>query len=266
MDGPREPDAWDAAWVLGLTSLAIAAAMGLVWSGAPPVVASIFQQTAFFAVPVLYARRAGLRPFAANGFVPLPFRKIVFIVIASLGTFWLLNGLTHLQEEAVRALGFEKQAEAQAEQIRQGIEEVRKQGAAPALAFLVLIPPLCEETFFRGLVFRGVLSRFGFGVALAGTSILFAFLHAMDVQKVLMVVLGCYFGTLVYLTGSLWSSILAHAVNNFAVLALMVVYKGRLPDFVAPWWMYVLSAIVFALGMTMLALDRTVTVSASQKG
>ena len=120
----------------------------------------------------------------------------------------------------------------------------------------MLIPPLCEETFFRGILFRGLLNRFGLGVALGVTSVLFAYFHQTIVQTVLMVFLGCYFGTLVYLTGSLWSSVLAHAVNNLVVLLLMWRYKGDLPEFRAPWWMYAFSALVFGLAMTALALDR----------
>src|SRR5204862_5596692 len=115
---------------------------------------------------------------------------------------------------------------------------------APALSLFVVIPPLCEETFFRGLLFRGLIRRFGILVALAGTSILFAAFHPMDTQKVLMVFLGCYFVTLTWLTGSLWTGILAHAVNNFAVILLTWIYKDKLPEFVAPWWMYALSAVV----------------------
>jgi len=65
----------------------------------------------------------------------------------------------------------------------------------------------------------------------------------------LMIFVGAYFGLLVYLTGSLWAGILAHAVNNLAVIVLMWIYKGKLPDFVAPWWMYVLSAVVFGLAI-----------------
>lgn len=252
----RDPDALDAARVLALAVAAMAIAMAMVGLGAPPVVASVFQQAAFLAAPLLYARRAGLRPFAASGFVPMPLRRVAFVLVASFGSFWLLNGLVHVQKDAIRSVGLEKVAQKEEQHIREGIEEARKEGLAPALALFVLIPPLCEETFFRGIVFRGLLQRFGIALALGGTTVLFAFLHLTVVQWGLMLFLGCYFGLLVYLTGSLWSSVIAHALNNLAVIVLMAVYEGKLPEMTAPWWMYVLSGIVFALGMTLLALDR----------
>jgi membrane protease YdiL (CAAX protease family) len=252
----REPDALDSARVLALALLVAGAASLLVWRGVPAAVAGALQQIGFLAAPLLYARLANLRPFLANGFVRLPLRRLVFVLLASLGSLWLLNGLVHVQKDAVRSLGYEKQAEQQERRIQEGIEAAQRKGAAPALALLVLVPPLCEETFFRGVLFRGVLARFGAAVAIGATSILFALFHAMDVQKILMLILGCYFGVLVYLTRSLWASIVAHGVNNLAVLTLMWIHKGDLPDIVGPWWMYVLSALVFGLAMTMLVLDR----------
>lgn len=258
MDGPRKPDARDAARVLAITLVPIAAAMGLARLRLPEL-GSALLQASFFVIPLLYARVAGLGTLAGNGFAPLPLRRALFVLLAALGTFWLLNGLTHLQDLAVRAMGLEEKAQAQTEQIRRGIEEARKVGLAPTLALFVVIPPFCEEVFFRGVLFRGLLKRFGPVISIGGTAVVFAAFHAMDVQKVLMVFVGAYFGTLVYLTGSLWAGILAHAANNLAVIVLMWIYEGRLPEFVAPWWMYVLSAIVFGLAMTMLALDRETT-------
>jgi membrane protease YdiL (CAAX protease family) len=251
----REPDALDSARVLALALPSIAGAWLLGWLGLP-VVAGIVQQAAFVATPLVYARAAGLRAFGANGFAALRLRQGLLVLIASLGTLWLLYGLTHLQTKVIEKAGYKKEAEAEERHIRDSIQHAQKQGAVPALSLLVLIPPLCEETFFRGILFRGLLKRFGLGVALGVSSVLFAYFHQTIVQTVLMVFLGCYFGALVYLTGSLWSSILAHAVNNLVVLVMMWTYQGDLPDFSAPWWMYLGSAIVFGLAMTALALDR----------
>jgi membrane protease YdiL (CAAX protease family) len=257
----REPDGVDSARVLALALLAMGGGLLLVSVGVPPPVAGVLQQAALLAIPLGYARWAGLRASAANGYLPLPLRRVALVLVASLGTLWLLNGLTHIQLEVYRKTGHEREAARQDEEIRVGIERAREKGALPALSLLVLIPPLCEETFFRGLLFRGLIRRFGVGVALASTSVLFAVLHQTPMQKVLMIFLGCYFGALVYLTGSLWASVLAHAVNNLAVLTLMWIYGGMVPEFRAPWWMYLLSALVFGLAMAGLALDRRQRVS-----
>jgi membrane protease YdiL (CAAX protease family) len=251
----REPDARDSARVLAIALVPVVAAMGLSAWGAGAV-ANVLVQTSFFLIPLLYARQTGLGTFAGNGFGPLTVRQVAFVLLASLGTFWLLNALTHLENLAVRAMGLQEKAQEQAEQIRRGIEDAQNVGVAPTMALFVVIPPFCEETFFRGVLFRGLVKRFGFAVGLAGTTILFAAFHPMDVQKFLMVFVGAYFGTLVYLTGSLWAGILAHAVNNLAVITLMWIYKGQLPEFIAPWWMYALSLVLLVLALGMLAIDR----------
>ena len=261
----REPDARDAARVLAITLLPIAAAMGLGMARRPDIGNAVLQGS-FFLIPLVYSRWAGLGAFAGNGFAPLPPRRILFVLLASLGTFWLLNGLTHVQDLAIRLLGLKEKADAQVKMIQEGIEQAQESGVAITMAAFVVVPPFCEEIFFRGILYRGLRNRFGIGVALAGTTILFAAFHPMDVQKFLMLFVGAYFGLLVYLTGSLWAGILAHAVNNLAVIVLMWTYKGKLPEFVAPWWMYVLSAVIFGLALTMLVLDRRAAIGESPPG
>lgn len=253
----REPNALDAVRVLALALLASAGAILLAGvAGVPPEAAGVVQQIAFFILPLAYAKAVGLRPWSASGFVPLRARQVALVLIASLGSFWLLNGLTQVQTHVIRAAGYEERAKREEEQIRQSIVSAQKQGALPAISLLALIPPLCEETFFRGILFRGLASRFGAGAALAATSLLFAFFHQTLVQTVLMVFLGCYFGSLVYLTGSLWAGIIAHSANNAAVLTLMWIYGGEVQEMTAPPWMYLCSATVFGLAMGALWIER----------
>jgi len=252
----REPDAGDAARVLGLALLAMLGAMLLIAAGTPPAVAGLLQQAAFLGTPLLYARWAGLKPFASNGFVPLGGRQVAFVLLASVASLWLVYGLSRVQTEAIRAAGYEKRAQAEEAKIAEGIRKARDEGALPALSLLVLIPPLCEETFFRGILFRGLVARFGVYIALAGTSILFSAAHGTLVQRGLMVVLGCYFGVLVHLTGSLWAGVIAHALNNLAVLTMTWIYQDQLPTFEPPWWLYLFSAVLFLLAMAGIAMER----------
>jgi uncharacterized protein len=252
----RKPDARDAAWILALALAVMLGVALLVWLGVPPAVGGLLQQGAFLSIPWLVSRRAGLPPLAASGFVPLSRIQIGLVLLASLGSLWLMYGLSEVQREILRSAGYQKTAEAEEAQLERGLEDAKDQSPALALFLFVVIAPLCEETFFRGILFRGLKSRFGLGIALAGTSMLFSAAHANLVQKGMMIVLGCYFGVLVHLTGSLWASILAHAVNNFAVVTMIWMFGPRLKDMALPWWMIVFSALVFGLAMTGLTLER----------
>jgi membrane protease YdiL (CAAX protease family) len=252
----REPDALDALRILALALLARGAIFLAHRAGVAAELAGVSQQLMFFALPLLYAKAAGLRPLASSGFVRMEARQVALVLFASLGSFWLLYGLTLVQTEVIRAAGYDEKAKKEEAQIRETIVNAQKQGALPAISLLVLIPPLCEETFFRGILFRGLSARLGVGVALAGSSLLFAYFHQTIVQTVLMVFLGCYFGSLIYLTGSLWAGIIAHAANNLAVLTLTWVYGTGLQDFTVPAWMYLFSTLVFALAMSLLWIER----------
>jgi membrane protease YdiL (CAAX protease family) len=71
-----------------------------------------------------------------------------------------------------------------------------------------------------------------------------------------MFFLGLYWGAIAFLTGSLWPGIMAHAVNNFAVLTLTQSYGRQILELPTPWWMLVLAALVFGLCLALLFVER----------
>ena len=117
----RQPDARDAAWILVLALLAMGVVLLLSALGLP-LLAAAFQQTAFFGAPLLYARRAGLNPLAASGFVSLGWRRAALVLLASVGSLWLMYGLSKVQTELIQLAGYGKQAAAEEEQIRLSLE------------------------------------------------------------------------------------------------------------------------------------------------
>ncbi len=252
------PDAVDAARVLALGLLAMALAALLAAAGLSPDAATGIQQAAFFAVPLIYARAAGLRPWADSGFRRIDPLRLAAVVAASLALLWILKGLVDLQEEAFRALGWGERVEAERRRIARGVERVGGYGTAYAAALFVAASPLGEETLFRGILLRGLAARFGAARAVALTAAAFAAAHGKLVQVPPMILLGLYFGTVVWLTGSLWAGIVAHAVNNAAVLVLTFRYGPDLPNLPTPFWMVTAAAGVFALCLAFLAAARRV--------
>jgi membrane protease YdiL (CAAX protease family) len=84
---------------------------------------------------------------------------------------------------------------------------------------LVVVAPLTEEVFFRGLILRGLLGRQRLRVALLISATLFALAHLNPWQFVSAAVLGVLFGWWYYRTRSNWPGLLGHALVNGAVLA-----------------------------------------------
>jgi len=78
-----------------------------------------------------------------------------------------------------------------------------------------------EETFFRGFAYRLLRARFGVGVAIAGSAIIFALVHGLDVGAWLPILpVGIVFAVVVERSGSLAPAMVGHAVvNALAVLA-----------------------------------------------
>jgi membrane protease YdiL (CAAX protease family) len=81
-------------------------------------------------------------------------------------------------------------------------------------AAVVVGAPIAEEVVFRGYVLPALAGRIGIARAVIGQALLFSLIHLDPIGFVPRFVLGLVFGWLVILSGSLWSSIFAHALNN----------------------------------------------------
>jgi len=98
-----------------------------------------------------------------------------------------------------------------------------------ALVSLVVLPPIIEETVFRGFLFSGLRKKCNFIVAALVTSVLFASLHLLASSQgplwiagldtfVLSLVL-CY---LREKTGALWAPMMLHALKNVIAFTILL--------------------------------------------
>ena len=251
----RQPDALDGARVLAL-GLAALAASGLVAGHAPAEAVRGGLQVLFLVLPLLYARAAGLRPLAASGFARIGLYPLACVVLASVASLWLVRELVEANDWLGRALGLGERLAAQKEQIREAISSAREKGIAVAALLFVVASPVCEEVLFRGVVLRGFAADFGPFRAILYTGVLFAGFHMKELQLLLLALLGVYFGLVVWLTGSLWAGIVAHAINNLAVIAASGLWGAGVKSVRAPGWLLALSATVFVLALAALWLER----------
>ncbi len=90
---------------------------------------------------------------------------------------------------------------------------------------IVIIPPMIEEFALRGVVMQP-LRRFGDGFALIASAFLFAALHSSPIQMAFAFAAGLFFGYADIVTGSLWTSIIIHCLNNaISVVGSVIVDK-----------------------------------------
>ena len=85
---------------------------------------------------------------------------------------------------------------------------------------VVLLAPLCEELFFRGLIFPGLRGFWRLWPALVASGLLFGVFHQSVAVVVPFSLIGMLFAWANEESGSLWTSIGAHAVVNGVSFAL----------------------------------------------
>jgi hypothetical protein len=92
-------------------------------------------------------------------------------------------------------------------------------GGALFVVIAVIFAPLFEELFFRGFVFRGLRTSWGWWPAALGSAAVFGAAHLQLTVFVPIFALGVALAWVYERTGSLWTSIAMHAVfNGLAVL------------------------------------------------
>jgi len=86
----------------------------------------------------------------------------------------------------------------------------------------VFVAPFCEEVFFRGFVFPGLLRGMSLGWATVLSALLFAVAHADAGSFAVLFVIGLALAFLRWRLRSIWPCILLHLLNN-GISALVIV-------------------------------------------
>lgn len=123
-----------------------------------------------------------------------------------------------------------------------------------------VVAPLTEEFFCRGIILRGLLYHKSPACAIIWSSVIFAVLHMNPWQAVPAFLAGIFFGWIYYRTGSLWSTVFLHSLNNAVVVATTALLPESVSDMgireamgTAPYCVIItLSLIIFILTLLLL--------------
>lgn len=216
---------------------------------------------AFLLPPLLFAAMCSERPLHYLGLgTPAGWRQALLVVAAMLAAVPCINLLAWLNEQVpfpaflsgleTRLRLLEEQAQTQTDFL---LRVSTPGGLWLNLLVLALVPALGEEFFFRGTLQRlfGEVMPKAWPVWLA--AFVFSAVHMQFFGFVPRMLLGAFFGYLLLWSGSLWLPVLAHLVNNAAVVVFRYLQTRHpaLPDMDAlgtadTWWAGVLSAVAFA--------------------
>ena len=190
-------------------------------SGIIILVFTLIVEGAFLLAPAWYAvwrRRPGLS--ARDGLRALGFRKTPLLPAAA----WVLLGIVTVYAAsaayaaAVQAFNLNLQTNATALQLRAQTAPVT---VLCTLLGAVLIAPFCEETFFRGFMFAGLLRGMPAFFAALLAALLFGIAHGDVGSFVPLFVIGLVLAFVRWRTGSIWPGMALHGLNN-AVAAVVV--------------------------------------------
>ena len=95
------------------------------------------------------------------------------------------------------------------------------------LFLMAILPALGEELFFRGTIQKIITERKNAIIAIWIAAFIFSAIHMQFYGFLPRMLLGAFFGYLVYWSGNLWLPIVAHFVNNgIAVLFYYLKFNG----------------------------------------
>jgi len=102
-----------------------------------------------------------------------------------------------------------------------------------AIFAVALLPAICEEFLFRGVVLNG-LRGIGAKQCIIYSALIFGLMHQSLQQLPYTIILGLISGVLLYYTRSLLPSMLFHFTNNAIVILFMAF--PRLSEILFSWW------------------------------
>ena len=113
---------------------------------------------------------------------------------------------------------------------------------------MVILPAICEELLFRGLIFKG-LKQHGKNFALILTNLMFAFYHMSIQQTIYPVLFGLVLTFTMFKENNIFYCILMHLTNNFLALSFMFL---KIDLFINKLWYYILAVILFVIFIILL--------------
>ena len=107
---------------------------------------------------------------------------------------------------------------------------------------LAVLPAVCEELLFRGLIFKG-LKPHGKAFSITISSLMFCIFHMSLSQTIYPILMGLLFGVIMFYENNIYYCIIAHFTNNILSLTLSY-FKINL---VFNHWTFILLAIILLL-------------------
>ncbi len=219
--GPAQALAWGGgAVILFLSARPVLSLFGLAGN-------TVLQWGFLFAPVVAAVLLTGGTLRDGLGLRPVSGRALVGAVLVMLGAL-PINGVAAWLQSYVLPVPVEV-----LEQMADALVASTPQEWALILLAAALTPAFCEEVVFRGILLHPFRGRVPAWFVLLGTSLAFGAMHWMPGTAFRILpsaVSGFAIGWMVWVSGSLWTGIVMHLVNNSLLLTAATASPGVLPE------------------------------------
>lgn len=118
------------------------------------------------------------------------------------------------------------------------------------IIYIALVPAICEEFLFRGVILENMLP-YGKTGAIVGSAVLFGIMHQNAAQLFYAMVAGLVFAFVYTKTGSLWTGMIIHFLNNALSVA---------DDFILAKWGHMTYSVFYAVELFIIVLLGVISV------
>ena len=142
------------------------------------------------------------------------------------------------------------------EKYTEALTQLFNMNEAPWKVFLAiaLLPGICEELLFRGFLIR-FFEKYGLQWAVIISAILFAAFHLDPFRFVPVLLLGFLLGYLALRSGSVYTSMLSHIINNGLAFILVTYSNSSWVKFLVSegdnihYWLFIPALVVFVISL-----------------
>ena len=182
------------------------------------VVNLFFTPTVFFFIYFIYCKKTNVQVFKASDIsFKLNLLKVLAVVLIATTSVFLISPMITLVDYAFSLLGYNPTND---------LPYVMDNALRLIIGILsmAVLPAICEELLFRGLIFKGLQQKFGPHASILISAAMFTLLHGSLQQTVYQFILGMLLGYAMHYGKSIVYPMLLHFVNNLIVVISSFVY------------------------------------------
>jgi len=190
----------------------------------------ILEVICFFAFPLIITAFCNFDVRKVFKIRKISLYQLVLVVIIS---FTFINLLAVFNETILIPIltNINYNARDDIQKIENFVNSFMMYGEVVRLLLLIILPPICEEVFFRGFILTCFSKNLGKILGIIITATLFGAIHGNILQAISAFPLGIILGVAVSLSRSIFPAVIMHFINNATACALGY---NLLPQHISP--------------------------------